>query len=97
MSTDIDKKILELEEEITRLKQEKAKIEKTPDNKRLAFMLHAKKCRWDHTEGCGWFYEINKGVHDWEGYAHKRYLEEANKILSKISFESAVAALEAGI
>lgn len=46
-------------------------------NHELAEFLHTELCNHNHTDGCGWFYEGN----DWEGYAHKKYLEKANKIL----------------
>lgn len=32
----------------------------TINKKLLAINLHAKFCRHNHTDGCGWYYEIDK-------------------------------------
>lgn len=47
----------------------------------LACTLHSKNCSSNHTDGCGWYYEMHRGVHDWTGHAHQRYLEQARDIL----------------
>ena len=47
----------------------------------LAVALHKKQCRWNHTDGCGWYYEYNKGSHDWNGYSHKEYLTKAHNMI----------------
>lgn len=52
-----------------------------PENQRMAILLHDKLCHSNHTDQCGWYYEIDGIKHDWTGYAHKTYLEKANKLI----------------
>lgn len=52
-----------------------------PENKRMAILLHKNLCLCNHTDMCGWYYEIDGVIHDWEGYTHKEYLEKANKLI----------------
>ena len=42
----------------------------------LAIKLHDLTCKSNHTDGCGWYYEISKGSHNWTGHTHQRYLGE---------------------
>ena len=52
------------------------------DPKELAILLHKLKCNSNHTDQCGWHYEIGKnGQRDWNGYAHAEYLKKANAFL----------------
>ena len=85
------KKIKELEEEISKLKAEQAELMVLPENKQLAEALHKKLCRWNHTDGCGWFYE------SWEkpGFSRNDWLNKAREVLKVTDSETAlkVAAL----
>ena len=67
------KELVELEQTLT-----KAKLE-SPD-KQLAKELHGMLCRWNHTDGCGWFYEMKNNEDDWTGHAHGEYLGRAQKL-----------------
>lgn len=49
------------------------KILSLTPKQRAAIFLHSKHCTINHTDGCGWYYE-----HDWEGYAHKHWLDEVD-------------------
>jgi len=40
---------------------------------------HDALCSYNHTDGCGWGYEND----NWNGYAHRRWLDKIEKILSK--------------
>jgi len=74
-------KINALEKEIKEL-EELGDI--TPEHE-LATLLHEALCRWNHTDGCGWYYQDN-----WEDSVHQRYLKVAEKILAEgISLEVA--------
>jgi hypothetical protein len=73
-------------EQLTRLEE---KIKKEEDIlaaldpiERLAVELHDAKCTWNHTDGCGWFYEIRDGKHEWAGSSHGAYLKAARKLIS---------------
>lgn len=79
--------VTEIAAEIARRKQELAELEtqlevaKTePDDYRLARELHTLLCKWNHTDGCGWYYEFKDKQEDWTGYAHDRYLTKARRL-----------------
>lgn len=59
---------------------EAASHERTPEQQ-LAIDLHSALCRSDHTDMCGWEYEIHNHDHQWDRHAHSRYLKKA-KVLS---------------
>lgn len=50
--------------------------------KELAIFLHS-SCRHNHTDGCGFYYEISNNEHNWSGYAHADYLRKAEKLISE--------------
>ena len=68
-------------------KLEVLKVEKTYPTtdecelKKLAIYLHKNFCYANHTDACGWEYEFKKKDHDWSGYSHKHYLDQAAKHL----------------
>lgn len=50
----------------------------------LAVDLHRHLCHWDHTDGCGWEYEITgAGEHSWGGMSHERWLAKAKSLLTR--------------
>jgi hypothetical protein len=53
-------------------------VEKEPTLHDLVIEYHDCNCKWNHTDGCSWHYEINRGVHDWsgKGSAHAEWLEK---------------------
>lgn len=76
---EIQAEIDRLEAELKRIQMEKKKLESPLQE--LAILLHDKLCRWNHTDGCGWYYQIsNENGHDWCGYEHGRYLTKARNI-----------------
>ena len=54
-----------------------------PENQRMAILLHKNLCHCNHTDQCGWFYELNGIEHDWTKWAHKDYLKKADRLISK--------------
>jgi hypothetical protein len=50
---------------------------------KLAVELHEALCNWNHTDGCGWFYEIKPQSTDWSGYAHAEYLKRAKALVAE--------------
>jgi len=64
---------------------EEAKLE-SPD-KQLATELHNMLCTWNHTDGCGWFYEFNNKKDNWTSDAHGTYLKKAQKLIHKCEQE----------
>ncbi len=48
----------------------------------LAIKIHTWACHYNHTDGCGWLYEIREdGEHEWDKISHKNYLELAAVVL----------------
>lgn len=80
MVKDFEQEIANHKKAIEDLLAEKEAFEKKTPDQRLAIALHDALCRWNHTDGCGWFYEVYKDVDDWTGHAHARWLENANKV-----------------
>ena len=60
--------------------------------KELAILAHSTLCAWNHTDGCGWEYEVahEKGVttHNWNAWAHDRWLKHIDKLLNSKEAES---------
>jgi polyferredoxin len=56
-------------------------VECLPKNKQIAVFLHSKLCHHNHTDYCGWYYEINGLDDDWSRSVHEEYLEKADKLL----------------
>jgi hypothetical protein len=73
------------EEEIAARKKEQAELDATPlleDEKALASALHELMCRWNHTDGCSWFY-AKETDHDWNrDGARKSYIKMARKVIA---------------
>ena len=81
-------KIKELRAEADKLEQQQKKHDRLPEACKLAELIHENKCRWNHTDGCSWFYG------DWDsetlGYAREEYLKKARTILTEVDFETAM-------
>lgn len=54
--------------------------ELTPEQT-LAIALHSVNCRSNHTDVCGWEYEIkNRTEHQWDNWTHAKYLKQAETV-----------------
>lgn len=58
-------------------------VQSASDAGQLAIELHKKFCNYNHTDGCGWHYEIHNGVHDWSRPDHVRWYRTATMLLNK--------------
>lgn len=58
-----------------------------PVNKQLAIMLHTRLCHANHTDQCGFYYEIDGIEDDWTRYTHKTYLEKADNMLKDVKLQ----------
>jgi len=96
---EIDEKISDLEKELNSLKEQKEKEEKaiklsklSSNTIELAELIHEKLCHWNHTDGCGWYYE------KWDdlnlGYSKKEYYKKAEAILKDVSIQVAKKVIE---
>ncbi len=50
---------------------------------KLAVELHEALCTWNHTDGCGWHYEVKDGIADWSRYDHANYLKRAKALAAE--------------
>lgn len=79
--------IEEKKRELANLEENQRFLEKSGPEYVLAVRLHSKLCRWNHTDGCGWFYAVKDGKHDWSDSSHRNYLEKARKILRETELD----------
>lgn len=88
--TEIAAEIARRKQELAELEQklEAAKAEAEPENIQLARKLHSLLCQWNHTDGCGWFYEFKDKQEDWTGHAHAEYLGKARKLMHRCKEKS---------
>lgn len=92
----IEDQIRAHELELARLEQELENAKLESPECQLAKELHGMLCGWNHTDGCGWYYEMRDKQDDWNGDAHGRYLSKARMLTHKceqegITVESAVS------
>jgi len=98
MSNNADK-IAKLREEADKLERADAAFNALPEEYKLAITLHVMQCRWNHADGCGWYYEMKDGVHNWNGQSHEPYLRKAQVLTTfcnrrNLCIEDAVALLQ---
>lgn len=79
----IERKIAQTREELKTLEVQLKETKLQSPDKLLASELHGLTCNWNHTDGCGWFYEFNNKIDNWDGSEHGRYLQKAQKLISK--------------
>ena len=74
---ELNEEISKLEKQIKIINDIKNEIKNLTDAQKLANILHKKKCKHNHTDGCGWYYE------SWEnpGFCRKEWLGKAEKLL----------------
>ena len=81
---EIEQQIKELERALVKLKEVENNKRFTPADsfeKKLAIIIHSQTCTQNHTDGCGWYYEIeNKDLHDWNAHSHINYLKVAQSL-----------------
>jgi len=69
---------------LTDIEAEEARLLAASDDVELAEALHDMLCHWNHTDGCGWFYEFKDGEANWDGWAHERYLKKARGVMKEL-------------
>ncbi len=74
--------VAKLQQEITALEEVDRKLAELGPEFLLAVQLHDKFCRWNHTDGCSWFYEVDD-KDTWAQSSHKEYLTKARKLILK--------------
>jgi len=86
-----EREIEERESQVEKLEANQEEFDSLPENYKLAEKIHNVTCTWNHTDGCGWFYENWKGeLRD----TRKRYVEKADRVLKKVPYEMAAKTLD---
>ncbi len=89
-----EKKAAEIADLTRKLADAKADLDELnqmPEIKEVATELHELLCHWNHTDGCGWFYD--KG--DWSEYSRKEYLEKAEAVLAITDTDTVLKVIKA--
>lgn len=87
-----------MQEEADERRAEEARLDLIPilpEEKEVATLIHDMFCRWNHTDGCAWYY--SKGTdHDWNHTSERKgYMKRARNILSTgASAENVIKTLE---
>ena len=74
-------RIRQVREELADLEQQLEILQRENPDQQLARELHQVCCNANHTDGCGWFYEVHKGVDDWSGNIHFEWLKQARAVM----------------
>lgn len=87
----LEAEIAEKQQKLEELKeQHRLEALQAPEFK-LAILLHDMTCKWNHTDGCSWYYEMvkhSKGEeHNWTGWAHDQFLRKARLIIKTPSLQ----------
>ena len=95
LETAIKQRTVQFNQEVKDLEAQLEAVKLESPDQQLAKQLHDMLCTWNHTDGCGWYYEMKNKQDDWTGYAHKQYLGHARKIMHqcvqrKISVDTAI-------
>ena len=77
--TDEDIKVVD--DHLNRLKETKNRQDTLEPAPKIAIYLHDNLCIANHADGCGWHYEISRGIHNWIGNEHKTWLCRARKLV----------------
>jgi hypothetical protein len=85
--TEIEEKLKAHKKEITELEAALVKAKQESPDQQLARTLHTMLCGWNHTDGCGWFYEMKNKEDDWNGHEHGEYLKKANMLIRRCQKE----------
>lgn len=85
MIQDIENEIAKVKEEhqkkLDELQHKLATEREKSFDQQVATELHGLLCTWNHTDGCGWFYEFKDKKDNWSGSAHNNYLMRAQKLI----------------
>lgn len=68
----------------------------TNEVEELAITIHSATCNWNHTDGCGWYYETVDGEATWTRWGHQRALIKASKmreLLPDLSVEQIISVM----
>lgn len=94
-------RIVELEQELKRLNsklkdeveaEQAAKIDK--EQKQVADLLHSLLCKWNHTDGCGWYYHTSPSDYLRTNGDKNSYYVMAGKVLANRDADTVITVLQ---
>jgi len=77
----VENRIAETKQELAELEHQLKTYQAEPREQALARELHDLVCNQNHTDGCGWYYEISKGIDDWSRSEHQMWLKRAQCLI----------------
>ena len=83
----------ELQAELKRRDEQRRILSAMNKDHRLAILLHDALCRWNHTDGCGWFYEVQEDIHDWRKRDHQVWLKKSRAALKVLDDPDLILAI----
>lgn len=86
---DNSEEIKELKDKIEKLEVEQNTFDNFSDEIKIAEFMHDKTCRFNHTDGCGWYYEKWATIVENDNSARGRYLKQAIDMLKIVTFDKA--------
>jgi hypothetical protein len=79
----INSRIKKLQAEIQKLKDRRDRMGLS-DEQKETIVFHDSRCGWDHVEKCGWCWETEDGIHNWNGVEHKYWLRKYREWRKKL-------------
>ena len=79
----LEKEILALQVKLERAKVRRKELDALDPEKRFAIYLRKRFCSRNHTDGCGFDYEISM-ENRWGQFAHAEWLKSAHEILAEV-------------
>lgn len=77
---DLQDRISQLEADLNKARDELDRAQKQDPIYLLAEQLHDRLCKFNHTDGCSWFYEVKGSEPNWAAWAHDKYLAHAHRL-----------------
>lgn len=87
MVKDFDAEIAAHQKEIEKLEAAKSAFEEMTYDQQLAKTLHDAFCRWNHTDGCSWYYEVHEDIDDWTAQSHAGWLRRVAELRKQLPAE----------
>lgn len=98
--TSTAQEIAELEREIAEKTEVLMRLRKSseapdPTQREVADLLHSLLCKWNHTDGCGWYYNTDQSAYlDEKNYNQGRYYKLAGKLLKERDADTVLTTLK---
>lgn len=83
-SAEINDQINELIEQRDLALVAEQKLKELAPSQRVAIIMHEHMCTHNHTDACGWHYEIKNGVHNFTSPTHKDWEIRALRTMTRV-------------